>query len=174
VDEVERSEPSPQSQEQSSPSEIPESSAGDGSASKSSGDTGGSAEAGNQSPDAGSQVMGRLPRTRPQRRSGRRPTATVKKSEAKPKPSPSTGARPSATTGARRRATASTAPRSRPAASRRRPAETATRTAARKRAPGAPQFALDLALGAAKLPLKVTADVTRRATHLIGRGLRLR
>lgn len=174
MDEIERSEPSPQSQEQSSPREIPESSAGEGSVSKSSGDTEGSAEAGNQGLDAGSQVMGRLPRTRPQRRSGRRPAATVKKSVAKPKPSPSTGARPSATTGARRRAPASTAARSRSAASQRRPAETATRTAARKRAPGAPQFAFDLALGAAKLPVKLTADVTRRATHLIGRGLRLR
>jgi hypothetical protein len=157
VDEVERSAPSAQPQQ-----EPP----------KSDGDTEGSVQAGNESVDAGSQVMGRLPRTRPQRRSGRRPAAPAKTE--KSKPSSPASARQRTVTGARSRATASPGARSRPAANRRKPAETATRAAARKRAPGASQFAFDLAVEAAKLPLKVTADVTRRATNLIGRGLRLR
>jgi hypothetical protein len=193
VDEVERGERSPQPQERPSPREIAESAPGDGMASTSGGGTDASAETGNESVDAGSQVMGRLPRTRPQRRSGRRPAAAVKTDAAKTKPSPptgaktkrspstgaktklspSTGARQRATAGARGRATASSAARGRSAPSRR-PAETATRAAARKRAPGIPQLAVDVAVGAAKVPLKVTASVTRRATHLIGRGLRLR
>jgi hypothetical protein len=183
VDEVERSAPSEQSQEQPSPRVLAESAPGDGKAATSGGDTEASAETGNESVDAGSQVMGRLPRTRPQRRSGRRPAATVKTGAAKTRPSqstgakrspsPSSGARKRTTTGARSRATSSSAARGRSAASRR-PAETATRAAARKRAPGIPQLAVDVALGAAKVPLKVTASVTRRASHLIGRGLRLR
>jgi hypothetical protein len=137
--------------------------------------------------DPGSQVMGRLPRTRPQRRSDRRPASTVKpnassakaapstpKAGTTPKKKPATPSRPRTSSAAR---SGSTNARTRAAgqhAARRRPAETATRTAARKRAPGIPQLAAGAAVSAAKIPLKVTASVTRQATKLFGRGLRLR
>jgi hypothetical protein len=151
--------------------------------------------------DAGSQVMGRLPRTRPQRRSDRRPTSTAKsnagtaktnaatgnanagtanakagahKAGATPSKKPASRSRPRASSGARS-ASATARPRATGGhAARRRPAETATRVAARKRAPGIPQLAAGAAVNAAKLPLKVTASVARQATKLIGRGLRLR
>jgi hypothetical protein len=137
--------------------------------------------------DPGSQVMGRLPRTRPQRRSDRRPASTVKpnagspkstastpKAGTTPKKKPATRSRPRTSSDAQ---SGSTNARTRAAgahAARRRPAETATRAAARKRAPGIPQLAAGAAVSAAKLPLKVTASVTRQATKLFGRGLRRR
>jgi hypothetical protein len=126
--------------------------------------------------DAGSQVMGRLPRTRPQRRSGRRPANAVKESSsATPKRKPSTRSRPRTSAGARSSGSSAASTRATGGqAARRRPAETATRAAARKRAPGIPQLAAGAAVGVAKLPLKVTASVARQATNLIGRGLRLR
>jgi hypothetical protein len=136
--------------------------------------------------DPGSQVMGRLPRTRPQRRSDRRPASTVKsnagspkaaattpKAGTTPKKKPATPSRPRTSAAAR---SGSTNARTRAAGGHgaRPPAETATRAAARKRAPGIPQLAAGAAVSAAKLPLKVTASVTRQATKLFGRGLRLR
>jgi hypothetical protein len=137
--------------------------------------------------DPGSQVMGRLPRTRPQRRSERRPATTVKSNSGKAKSSagapkaggasnkkPATRSRPRTSSAAR---SGSANARTRAAgghAARRRPAETATRAAARKRAPGIPQLAAGAAIGAAKLPFRVTASVTRQASRLLGRGLRLR
>jgi hypothetical protein len=151
--------------------------------------------------DPGSQVMGRLPRTRPQRRSDRRPASAVKsnadaanakagttdanagtakanaeapKAGATPRKKPVTRRRPRTSSDAR---SGSANARTRTAggqSARRRPAETATRAAARKRAPGIPQLAAGAAVGAAKLPFRVTASVTRQATKLLGRGLRLR
>jgi len=137
--------------------------------------------------DPGSQVMGRLPRTRPQRRSDRRPASTVKsnaappkatastpKAGATPKKKPATRSRPRTSSGAQSGSTNARTRATGGHAARRRPAETATRAAARKRAPGIPQLAAGAAVSAAKLPLKVTASVTRQATKLFGRGLRLR
>lgn len=158
--------------------------------------------------DPGSQVMGRLPRTRPQRRSDRRPASPVKsnagadnpeadaaksnadaaksgagaaksgagaaKAGAAPAKKPATRSRPRTPANAR---SGSANARTRGAgghAARPRSAESATRTAARKRAPGIPHLAAGAAVGAAKIPLKVTASITREATKLIGRGLRLR
>jgi hypothetical protein len=125
--------------------------------------------------DPGSQVMGRLPRTRPQRRSGRRPGNAVKSTpSATSKRKPATRSRPRASGATRSSGSSASRARTTGAQARRRPAETATRAAARKRAPGIPRLAAGAAVGAAMLPLKVTASVARQATKLIGRGVRLR
>jgi hypothetical protein len=133
---------------------------------------------GNDASDPGAQVMGRLPRTRPQRRSERRPASTTKASPgATPKRKPAARRAQRTTSGSAARSPASSAARTRSTRGQtagRRPPETATRAAARKHAPGIPQLAAGAVVGAAKAPLKVTASVTRQATQMIGRALRLR
>jgi hypothetical protein len=123
--------------------------------------------------DKDAQIMGRLPRTRPQRRTARRsPNAQ----EAAAQPKRNQGARrqrSSAAAGTRARASSASRSTSN-RAGRRRPGESASAAAARKRAPSAPRLALDAAVGAAKVPFKLTGAVTREARRLIGRGLRLR
>jgi hypothetical protein len=145
VDELERGEPSPEDGKEGLP--------------------------GNEGLDTDAQIMGRLPRTRPQRRSERRPaTATEQASATKSESSAQRRKRPRAP--AAKASSARSAGRSQ---ARGRPAQSATQAAARKRAaPGIPQLVFGAAVEAAKLPLKVTATVTRGATRLIGRGLRLR
>jgi hypothetical protein len=115
--------------------------------------------------------MGNLPRSRPQRRSGRR-AATAKSSPATKRKSTPARSGSKATAGSRARSSSAASRRPSKPVARRRTGETATAAAARKRAPGTPALVLDAALGAAKLPLKLTASATREATKLIGRGIR--
>ena len=151
-------------------------------------------------------IMSKLPRTRPQRVTGRRhreqarqapgretPAATQKPSSTPRGAKRSTAARPKSRAGAGARATqqpkrgtaaarTTPAPDARPL--RRRPAAaapvtqaTTPRNPARRRAetgnaPGLPRLAVDGAVEAAKLPLKVGGRLTLRALEAAARSLR--
>jgi len=99
------------------------------------------------------EIMSKLPRTRPQRRSARRPASA--------KAGKSAGGR---SAGAQKAAAGKRA--STPRGSAR--AGTA-RKAAKKSAPSVPEQALGAAITAARLPLRITAGLAKRANDLIGR-----
>jgi len=126
-------------------------------------------------------IMSKLPHTRPQRVTGRRHREQARQA-APPKSRAGTAARPATqpkrgTTGAR-----TTAPSARPA--RRRtaaavpvtqaatPSDPARRRAEAGNAPGLPRLAVDGAVEAAKLPLRVGGRLTLRALDAAARALR--
>jgi len=129
----------------------------------------------------GEEIMSSLPRSRPQRDAPRRKPARTR-ATGKSKPSAS-----------RRRTPASTASRARSsgapdAASGPRPRASAQKAAVpprpqhgesdvatarqAERAPGLPRLALDGAIEAAKLPIRVGANITFRALDAVTKGLR--
>jgi hypothetical protein len=126
--------------------------------------------------NSGEQIMERLPRTRPKRETPRSRAARTRAGGGAPKA-------PRAKTGAARQATGSaTRPRSRsrPPA----PRKAATPPARKhtemdptvfgpsEHAPGLPRLALDGAIEAAKLPIKVGANITFRALDAVTKSLR--
>jgi hypothetical protein len=159
-------------------------------------------------PDPGARpdvIMSKLPRTRPQRATGRRQRepgtasrdAAAQKRNAAAKRTPvrtggaaarSAPGRPQSRAGTAARAakqgtTAARATRPSEAAARRRPATAGPAAQAPRRAvpaprsgggsaPGLPRLAIDGAVEAAKLPLKVSGRLTLRALDAVARGLR--
>jgi hypothetical protein len=101
------------------------------------------------------QVMSKLPRTRPQRRSGRRQASQGRRAPA--------SARGGSGSSGRRRPPQTRSQQRPRAAARSEPAEQPS---------GLPERALGAAVTTAKMPLKVTAALTRRTASLIGRRIR--
>jgi hypothetical protein len=146
----------------------------------------------------GDMIMSRLPRTRPQRATGRRrrdqdPGAPAELSarrarsqKTQPAPAPKTAAKapvtapskPRTATTKKTKATTRPAPARRAAparaAARRQAPERAptTRRATANDAPSLPRLAVDGAVEAAKLPLKIGGRLTLRALDAVARGLR--
>jgi hypothetical protein len=127
-----------------------------------------SPEGAGAAPDAEPQIMSKLPRTRPQRRSDRRRATGGRRATA-------------GRSGAAKRGAARTQARAQPASrGRSRAGARGTQARARRsrtlrqRAPGMPELALGAAVEMAKLPLRVTAALSRETARLIRRGLRIR
>jgi hypothetical protein len=140
--------------------------------------------------DSAEPIMARLPRSRPKREKPRRKTARPRPAGTKA-PRGGTGAKPkarpktTASTRARGEAGASSAAqrtRTRTAASRKPAIGVRTRQSsadpevleAAEDAPGLPRLALDGAIEAAKLPVKIGANITFRALDAVTKGLRRR
>jgi hypothetical protein len=119
------------------------------------------------------EVIGNLPRTRPQRRTQRRRTTTQRRSGAAAASKRPATERNRAAAVARqtRRTRAASSGTTRSAAT---PAAPVSSRIERESAPGMPELALSAAVGAAKLPFKVTSALTRRTTRMIGRAARIR
>jgi hypothetical protein len=156
----------------------------------------GEAPSGQEAPsEQGGAIMSNLPRTRPQRRSQRRPAAperkptsasrsdpagrapSARKRPAAQKPasaggSPSAAPKSAAASAGRprsARAARGTTPRARPGTSSGRPGAAARQAQSRLRAPGLPELGVSAAVGAAKIPLRVAAAILEKSASLIGR-----
>lgn len=116
-------------------------------------------------------IMSNLPRTRPQRRSQRRPAEGQAKRQAAKRSS--AAARRSQGAGAASPRGTSAAPAGGTATTQaKRPAQEASAVASTERAPSLPELGVSAAVTAAKIPMRVTAVVMRKSASLIGRGLR--
>jgi hypothetical protein len=115
-------------------------------------------------------IMSNLPRTRPQRRSERRPAEGQAKRQAA-KRSSAAARRSQGAAAAPRPATSAAPAGGRVTSQASRPAEAAVAVAGRERAPSLPELGVSAAVTAAKIPVRVTAAVMRKSASLIERGL---
>jgi hypothetical protein len=125
--------------------------------------------------NSGEQIMGGLPRSRPKRQTPRSKSARTRTGGAPKAPRAKAGARRQATgSAARPRSRSRTAASTKAATSpgRERSDRDPAVFGASEHAPGLPRLALDGAIEAAKLPIKVGANITLRALDAVAKSLR--